>query len=198
MPCWASKTFGCLSSILEFRFWRFYSLGPIFLGCTERTFLVIRRTKALLWTKHLRRSPRKSSWESHSPQKVRPKMREVLIMMRLKPRDHPVQQLEQRRNQTRRVISIDEDDSRKTLWWRAISVARRWKKPEAILHGKTNVWRAVHSFIDTGSLEPVSHARVNFKLLFSAFSFSRDCSITINISQFSCFSTLYSNFRWLF
>ena len=37
---------------------------------------------------------RKSSLESHSHQKLRPERREVLIMMRMKPQDHPSQRLE--------------------------------------------------------------------------------------------------------
>ena len=38
--------------------------------------------------------PGKSSSESHSHQKLRPEKRKVLIMMRMKPQDHPSQRAE--------------------------------------------------------------------------------------------------------
>ena len=48
---------------------------------------------------------RKSSLESHSHQKLRPERREVLIMMRMKPQEHPSQRPEPAESSKYRGIS---------------------------------------------------------------------------------------------
>ena len=68
-------------------------LCPIFLSSIERTFLFIRQTQLFL-KRFCKRNNFECFRENHSHQKLRPETREVLILMRMKPQDHPTQQAE--------------------------------------------------------------------------------------------------------
>ena len=93
LPWWALKTYRN-QTLGEFDVDR---LCPIFLVPSRGlscSFVNLNLFSSALVTKRLRIFPKKSYWESHSHQKLRPERREVLIMMRMKRQDHPSQRVE--------------------------------------------------------------------------------------------------------